>query len=174
MKKPIALRISLGAAVLLAALSAQAYKGDGKLIDHGPKAAHNRFELDLGPVDLERSGRREYYFADLPDREFTFGLKITAPQGSKLSHLPRATVRMMLLNEREDVLFEVSDELANWVRSETTSEWFLYLRGGSRSQGTNLPARHSVSYRLIFETVKADSSMSKFAVRLLGVGGGWQ
>jgi hypothetical protein len=159
---------------LLAAPSAQAYKGDGKLIDHGPQAAHNRFELDLGPVDLERSGRSEYRFTDLPDKEFTFGLKITAPRGGKLSHLPRATVRMTLLNEREDVLFEVSDELANWFRSETVSEWFLYLHGASQGQGTNLPARPSARYRLIFETVKADSSTSKFVVRLLGVGGGWK
>lgn len=163
----------LAFAALLALSPALAYKGDGKLIDHGPQVAHNRFELDLGPVDLERSGRSEYRFADLPDKEFTFGLRITAPPGARLSHLPRATVRMMLLNEREDVLFEVSDELANWVRSETASEWFLYLRG-AQGRGTNLPARPSVTYRLIFETVKADSSMSKFAVRLLGVGGGWK
>lgn len=171
----MSIRVLLGTAALLTALCAQAHKGDGKLIDYGPQAAHNRFELDLGPVSLERSGRSEYYFADLPDKDFTFGLKITAPQGGRLSHLPLATVRMMLLNERDDVLFEVSDELANWVRSETASEWFLYLRAGSRVQGTSLPARPtSVSYRLIFETVKADSSMSKFAVRLLGVGGGWK
>lgn len=168
------MRILLAAAMLSAAYAAQAYKGDGKLIDHGPQAKHNRFELDLGPVDLERSGRKEYRFADLPGKEFTFGLKITAPQGARLGHLPRATVRMMLLNERDDVLFEVSDELANWVRSETASEWFLYLRGKSQGQGTSLPAQPSASYRLIFETVKADSSTSKFVVRLLGVGGGFK
>lgn len=164
-------RCLLTVALLLVAVSSHAFKGDGKLTDRGPGKAANRFELDFGPVDLGRYGRTEFNFAELPGRHYTFGLKITAPLGAKLSHLPRATVRMMLLNERQDVLFEASDELGNWIRAETTSEWFLYLPG-AEGHGTILPPRPASSYRLIFETVKADSSMSKFMVRLQAIGGG--
>ena len=40
-------------AVLLAAAPTFSHKGDGAFTDHGPRGAHNRFEIDFGPVDLE-------------------------------------------------------------------------------------------------------------------------
>jgi len=179
-------------AALLAALPASAHKGDGAFTDHGPRGAHNRFELDFGPVDLERTGSREFRFSDLPAEEFVFGLRLTAPGGEKLGALPAATVRITLVNENYETVFDMTDEVANLVRSETAKEWFLYQRGrlplpgaakpgGERLSvgpdggwGTYAQPRRNGSYRLTFETVKPDSRLAKFGVRLVAVGGGWK
>ena len=179
---------------MLVALTAMAHKGDGTLTDKGARTAHSRFELDLGSIDLERTGRREYQFSDLPHEEFTFGLRLKAPTGEKLSHLPKATVRMTLTNEQGQVVFEVAEELTNWVRSEKESEWFLYMRGvqkqtpGAASRvtmeriafgpdggwGTYVSPRTEGTYKLVVETVKPDVRLSKFIAQLVGVGGGWK
>jgi hypothetical protein len=130
-----------------------------------PAAAQNkRFEMDFGPVDLKTAGQQEYKLPALPDADLTFGLKLTAPEG--LRHLPKATVRITLLNEKDEVVFDVSDELENWTRAESTKEWFLY------QPGSHAQTRKSGRYRATVETVKSDVTMSKFVVRLMGVGGG--
>jgi hypothetical protein len=179
-------------AVLLATAPALAYKGDGTFTDHGPKGAHNRFELDLGPVDLERTGSHEYRFSELPAQEFTFGLRLIAAGGEKLGQLPAATVRISLANENGETVFDMTDEVANLVRAESSREWFLYQRGrlalpgGAQKSdqrlsvgpdggwGTYALPRANGRYRLTFETVKPDSHLAKFAVRLVAVGGGWK
>jgi len=178
-------------ALLLAALPAAAHKGDGTFTDHGPRGAHNRFELDLGPVDLERTGSREYRFSELPAEEFTFGLRLTTAGGERPGALPAATVRIVLVNERGETVFDTTDEIANLARAESSREWFLYqlgtlsLPGAQKARqrlavgpdggwGTYASPRRDGSYRLTFETVKADTRLSKFGVRLIAVGGGWK
>jgi hypothetical protein len=177
-------------ALLLGAFPVLAHKGDGSFTDHGAGGASNRFELDLGSVDLERAQSREFRFAELPAGEFTFGLRLTAAGGGRPGALPSATVRMALVNERDEVIFDVTDELANWLRSESSKEMFLYLRGMQKypaaPQGRAADARLAIGpdggwgtyasiraqgrYRLTFETVKADSRLAKLAVHLVAVG----
>jgi len=136
-----------------------------------------RFELDLGPVDLERTGQREYKLPSLPEADIAFGFKLTASEG--LHHLPKATVRITLTNERDEVVFDVSDELANFTRAESTGAWFLYQRGIENQApgpdggwGTYAHPRKAGSYRVAVETVKPNVTLTKFTVRLVGVGGG--
>ena len=140
-------------------------------------AQKNRFELDFGLVDIERTGQREYKLPALPAADLTFGFKLTAPEG--LHHLPKATVRMTLTNERDEVVFEVADELVNFTRAESTGAWFLYQRGIENQApgpdggwGTYAHPRKAGSYRMTVETVKSNVTMTKFVVRLIGVGGG--
>jgi hypothetical protein len=144
-----------------------------------PAAAQKkeRFELDFGQVDIERTGQREYKLAGLPEADIAFGFKLTAAEG--LHHLPKATVRITLLNEHDQVVFDVSDELANFTRAESTSAWFLYQRGVENQApgpdggwGTYAHPRKAGSYRMTVETVKSNVTMTKFTVRLTGVGGG--
>jgi hypothetical protein len=143
-----------------------------------PAAAQkNRFELDLGLVDIERTGQHEYKLPALPDVDIAFGLKLTAPDG--LRHLPKATVRLTLMNERDEVVFDVSDELANFTRAESTGAWFLYQRGIEGQApgldggwGTYAHPRKAGRYRMTIETVQSNVTMTKFTVRLVGVGGG--
>ena len=58
------------ALVLLAtvAAAAAAYQGDGTFIDRGPFEAHNRYVLDLGPLDLTKNERWTFRLASLPER----------------------------------------------------------------------------------------------------------
>jgi hypothetical protein len=148
-----------------------------------PAAAQQtkRFELDFGAVDLDRTGWHDYKLTNLPDEDLVFGLKITAPDGSRLQHLPKARVRITLVNEREETVFDAGDELTNWTRAESTQSWFLYLRGLDGLQrgpdggwGTYAHPHKGGSYTLTVETVASDVTMSKFIVRLMGVGGGWK
>ena len=145
-----------------------------------PAAAQKqRVEVDLGLVDIDHVGQQEYRLPALPEGEIAFGLKLTAPDGSKLNQLPKATVRMTLVNERDEVVFDVSDELADFTRAESMRATFLYLRGiENKAPGTDggwgtyaLP-RKGGKYRMTVETLKANVTMTKFIVRLMGVGGG--
>jgi hypothetical protein len=140
-------------------------------------AQKERFELDFGLVDIERTGQREYKLPSLPDADIAFGFELTAAEG--LHHLPKATLRVTLLNERDEVVFDVADELANFTRAESTRAWFLYRRGIENQApgpdggwGTYAHPRKAGSYRMTVETVKSNVTMTKFTVRLIGVGGG--
>jgi hypothetical protein len=158
------------------------YPGRGALVLAlllaAPAAAQNqRFELDFGLVDIERTGEREYKLPPLPEADIAFGFKLTAPEG--LHHLPKATVRITLVNEYNEVVFDVADELVNFTRAESTGEWFLYQRGVENQApgpdggwGTYARPRKAGSYRMTVETVKSNVTMTKFTVRLMGVGGG--
>lgn len=88
-------------------------------------------------------------------------------------------MRITLVNEYNEVVFDVSDELANFTRAESTNEWFLYRRGIENQSpgpdggwGTHARPRKGGSYRMTVETVKSNVTMTKFTVRLMGVGGG--
>ena len=147
-----------------------------------PAAAQNaRYELDLGVVDIERVGQHEIRLPPLPEADIAFGLRLTAPDGAKVSHLPKATVRIALMNERDEVVFDVSDELANFTRAESTRATFLYLRGVQNQApgpdggwGTYARPRKSGTYRMLVETLKSNVTMTKFVVRLMGVDGRWK
>jgi hypothetical protein len=148
----------------------------------GPALAQKqRVEVDLGPVDIEHVGHKEYKLPALPEGEIAFGLKLTAADGDKLHHLPKATVRMTLVNERDQVIFDVSGELAEFTRAESLRATFLYLRGIDNQApgpdggwGTYAVPRKGGSYRMTVETLKSNVTMTKFVVRLMGVGGGWK
>jgi hypothetical protein len=140
-----------------------------------------RFEIDLGLVDIERTGYREYQLPALPDADIAFGFSLSAPDGEKVHHLPKATVRMTLVNERDEVVFDVSDELSNFTRAESTRATFLYLRGVQNQSpgldggwGTFAHPRKGGRYRMTVETLKSNVTMTKFVVRLMGVDGRWK
>ena len=89
----------------------------------------------------------------------------------------RAAAR--LTNERDEVVFDVSGELADFTRAESMREWFLYQRGLDGQApgldggwGTYAHPRKSGRYEMTVETVKSNVTMTKFTVRLTGVGGG--
>jgi hypothetical protein len=147
-----------------------------------PAAAQKgRFEVDLGLVDIERVGQQEYPLPGLPEGDIAFGFALSAPDGGKVHHLPKATVRITLVNERDEVVFDVADELANFTRAESTRATFLYLRGVQNQPpgpdggwGTYARPRQSGKYRMVVQTVKSNVTMTKFIVRLMGVDGRWK
>jgi hypothetical protein len=144
-------------------------------------AQKGRFEVDLGLVDIERVGYREVQLPPLPDADIAFGFSLSAPDGEKVHHLPKATVRITLMNERDEVVFDVSDELSNFTRAESTRATFLYLRGVQNQApgpdggwGTYAHPRKGGRYRMTVETLKSNVTMTKFVVRLMGVDGRWK
>lgn len=50
------------------------YHGDGKFIDHGIATAFNRYELDLGTIDLCHKGKYEFDVADLPREDYALDI----------------------------------------------------------------------------------------------------
>ena len=116
-----------------------------------------------------------------PEADIAFGFSLTSPDGDKLHHLPKATVRITLVNERDEVVFDATDELANFLRAESTRATFLYLRGVQNQApgpdggwGTYAHPRKSGRYRMTVETLKSNVTMTKFTVRLMGVDGRWK
>ena len=93
-------------------------------------AQKQRFEMDLGLVDLERVGHQEYKLPALPEGEMAFGLKLTHPEGGKAGQLPKATVRMTLVNERDEVVFDTLEV----HQPEVHLEALLLRRRGSRKR----------------------------------------
>jgi hypothetical protein len=152
------------------------------LVFAAPAAAQkDRFELDLGMVDIERTGHREYPLPALPEADIAFGFSLSAPDGGRVHHLPKATVRITLVNELDQVVFDVADELANFTRAESTRATFLYLRGVQNQApgpdggwGTYAHPRKGGRYRMTVETLKSNVTMTKFVVRLMGVDGRWK
>jgi hypothetical protein len=72
---------TLGCGVLAIALTGclagMFYSGDGRLIDHGPTAFDQRYVLDLGSVDLRKTGKVQYHLGKLPNVPFNVGLDIS-------------------------------------------------------------------------------------------------
>lgn len=170
----------------------QAHEGDGRFTDHGPAAARIRYELNLGKADLGKAGKREYRFAGLPNAEFAFGLRMKSTQAGKPVGLPRASVRLALRNEKDEVAFDVSGELGQWVRSETETEWFFYRRGSQHhvlvapratkierigqgpdaGWGSYAKPRADGRYTLVLETLAPDAYAATLNIELVAVSAG--
>ena len=68
--------LSFGATVgLSACYQASSYSGDGMLIDNGWQLKGGRYTVDLGSVDISRSGKYSYKLQRLPDAEFAVGIE---------------------------------------------------------------------------------------------------
>jgi hypothetical protein len=46
------------------------YDGEGRFADHGPLSQSARYEIDLGPVDLNRAGKYTWRMSRLPAERF--------------------------------------------------------------------------------------------------------
>lgn len=176
-------------ALFLVAAAALAYEGDGSFADRGPQAAVARYAVDLGPVELGRPWRREYALADLPEEDFVIAIRVDpAALGQDP---PRATVRLRLVNERDETVFDATDSLANWALATEPGQVLVFLRGqrrlvpvGPRASkyvrlgsgpdggwGSHFRPRREGRYRLAFETV-APQRDGALEATLVGLGGG--
>jgi hypothetical protein len=160
---------------------AASYRGDGKLVDHGFRTAHERYILDLGAVDLGTKSRREYKLVGLPGEEFTVGIRTQTTrtlEGKSLydSKPFRAKVKLELMSESSGKVFAIEDDLRSWTWNEARDLYvFLYGRGDQRQpSSTSFTSRPSESYRLALEIVTPDRSASQYGFSLLAVGGGWK
>jgi hypothetical protein len=112
------------------------YAGDGHFVDNGLFAYSRRYVLDLGPVDLERTGAQAYRLAKLPNAEFTIGIELVEARPNGLTDARpdhRGRVRVELKTSQGETVILQDAPLEEWVwmhaSGDTTSR--LYRRGES-------------------------------------------
>lgn len=152
------------------------YSGNGHLIDNRPRAATDRYVLDVGPIDLTRRGTTTFRIVDLPEVNFAAGLEIrVAPQDrAALEQRPvKATVSLTLSDSTGTVLFEKTAPLDAWTWSvrRGAHQAFVYGRG---EPGTYFTARPKTEYTLTLGVVDPDSNATKYTAALLAKSGGWK
>jgi len=170
-----------------------AYDGDGKFTDRGIFASHQRYILDLGPVDLTRTERQEFRIANLPTENFTFGLQLHNARWDQRN--VHAKVRLALVNEKDETVFDVVETVSKWTWSGARDEdvVFVYLSGKSKEiilrpgvftyealgvgpdggWGTYASIRKHGRYKLIFDNLEPDPKATAPA-KVLAIGGGWK
>jgi hypothetical protein len=183
--------------VTILAGCATSYVGDGQLADHGPFAAKDRYVVDLGPMDMMRTGARQYVLGNLPRERFVIGLEIAdlRPNQPGVERSKRdGQVRLLLEGPGHSTVIQENEKLGLWtwsfVQGETKS--FLYREGqqswvrleggamtGTRQDlredegwGSFFSPRPNVEYRLTVEVVEPMSRPA--SARLLVKGGGWK
>jgi len=184
-------------ATLTSACVVSDFRGDGKLVDHGPFAAKDRYVLDLGPVDLSRTGKYTYTMSNLPAVDFVIGLEIVEAEanqftGNRPAH--SGSIRLLLETSNHEIVISEDGPLKSWKRSfvKGNFESFLYRAGEehwiSNNDGTTSPVpdgvrkdggwgtyfspRPDTTYRLTLEVLEAQAQPRP--ARLLVTGGGWK
>lgn len=128
----------LASITLLSACSKPiAYSGDGRLIDNGVTAPDHRYVIEVGNVDLARSGSFSFKMAGLPGSYFVVGLQIPvrSNQGSGEHPATPANVSLEIVKEQGDMVALVIAPLHDWTWSnpQHTDSAFVYLRESPRS-----------------------------------------
>ena len=152
------------------------YEGDGRFIDRGIGTASERYVVELGPLDLTKTGTSHYHMAGLPSiREMTIGLRLVAPDGISFNGLD-AIVNMTLKQVGSEAVFIADKGPLNewaWAMSGADTgariihEAFIY--GKTEFQ----PYSHT-RYELVVEVIRPDPKASKIDIHLQVIGGGWK
>src|SRR6202142_2764767 len=126
-----------------------AYSGDGRLIDHGLTAADNRYVVEVGPVDLSRTGSASFKLAGLPRNYFAIGLQVPGgvTRGSAGSAVTPADVSLEMTQEGYGMVALITAPLRDWtwLNPKLGEPTFVYLR---RSSGSYFDAFSEARYRL--------------------------
>src|SRR6266508_2560825 len=75
----------VAAVVVSSGCAGWAYQGDGKLRDSGALASHDRYALNLGAIDLGRTGQYTYTMSNLPAADFVIGLEIVEVEANRFT-----------------------------------------------------------------------------------------
>jgi hypothetical protein len=172
------------------------YQGDGRLRDSGPLAARHRYVLDLGPIDLGRTGKYTYTMTNLPAADFAVGLEIVEAEANLTMNRPThsGSVRLLLETSNREIVISEGSPLKSWVWSFTRGQFesFLYRTGEehwiTNKDGTTSPVadgvridegwgsfflpRPEITYQLTLEVLEAQAQPRP--TRLLVRGGGWK
>jgi hypothetical protein len=185
--------VPLGWAALLLTVACDrspSYHGDGTLTDMGPSAAHERYVVDLGAVDLSGPNRRSFKMVGLPRVEFTMGLRqVNVAAGCDAAALDSVRVRLDVSSQDSAIVVAEEGPLSTWVKSSS----LVYRRGAERQEpeaggavkyvptgvrasggwGTYFTPRTSAAYLATFAVLDAHGARGCES-RLVGIGGGWK
>jgi hypothetical protein len=186
----ISLAILLG---IWGCASSSGYSGDGKFVDRG-WLQPERYVLDLGAIDLSRTGKYAFRLAGLPQKRMTVGLAMTeSDESGGQKTRPYHTVRVRIDMETGGHTVMAEDApLGEWTwtrpRGFATATYYrqgrlkyVPLREGvtkpeaidekySKGWGTSFEPQADRTYLLTIEVVGGDSTAP--SARLLVTGAG--
>lgn len=149
------------------------YSGDGRLIDNGPRAATDRYVLDLGPISLKAPGTATFRFRNLPKENFVLGIELRAPEGSKLDPSAISPMVSIALLEDGKAIIAKDAKLSEWtwsIRSPGDSA-FAY---GRQKPDTYFDAAPGKTYELVIRVKEPDRSSVSYTASLVAKSGGWK
>jgi len=127
------------------------FQGDGRLVDRARSPKKDRYVLDLGPVDLSRTGKYTYTMNNLPDTYFVAGLKIIEVEpdrgGSRPPHLGR--LRLLLETSNHDVVISEDSALDSWTCPLCWGVWSRF----SIEKGNSIGFQTRTAQRVPFSTM---------------------
>jgi len=149
------------------------YSGDGKLIDNGPRAATDRYVVDLGSISLKALGISTFKFKNLPKENFVIGFELQAPPGSKLDQTSIAPVVSIRLRQDGKTIVGKEGRLSEWTWSVKSpgDRAFVY---GREKPDTYFDALPGKDYELTFQVKQPDPGSANYTASLVAKSGGWK
>src|SRR5437879_3170791 len=106
------------AAVLQTTACSPRYRGDGTFTDFGLQTAHERYLIDLGPIDLSRVNKQSFRMVGLPSTELTIGLRqINVSAGCDTVALGTERVRLDVITSDGAMVVSEEAPLSAWTSS---------------------------------------------------------
>ncbi len=174
MKTRLAAVLFAGIALLTACSKDFKYSGDGRLIDNGWMSAHERYVVELGRVDLGRTGSVKFKMAGLPPNYFVMGLRVPGrvDRGSSGGAATPADVAVELYRQKFGVITMLTGPLDKWTWSvpKRGDSAFVYQRQGSQSYFDAFTEAH---YQVTVTVNTPDPSIPA-GTELVMMGGGWR
>jgi hypothetical protein len=172
MKIPM-LPLLTAATVLLTGCSQDvAYKGPGLFIDRGWWDPDHHYVVELGVLDLTRTGSTTFRFTGLPQAHYVVGLQIPLPadKGGAPDSTLLADVALQLMRVGEGQVLIITGPLRslNWSPEPKSSSSFVYRHDMYESYFDASPAE---SYELRVDVNTPDPSVppgSKLVLKSAG------
>jgi len=163
------------------------YLGDGKFIDYGDRASHDRYLLVLGSYAINSGIDKTFTLKGLPASPFTFAIQIDTfvsrnfplealNQYPKLKHLGGTIIFLQLEETNGNVVFSYNGPLSmlnrNVRNTNDGSRPIFFKEPSFNAQGTRFTPQKNVSYMLRFKILKHTDRQS---VELIAIGhSGWK
>ena len=160
-----------------------AYRGDGRMVDRGEKAAAERFSLHLGEVDFAKANTLTFSMSNLPAIRFCIGFDLydMPPLLAESNHRKEfnlAKVHISLSTSEGDTVFQDTSPLSAWTWSGNMqgTRRFVYLRGpiGVQGGGSSFTPEPLQDYVLTVEIDPIPGSKAVKPAALRMSGGGWK
>jgi hypothetical protein len=161
----------------------ETYRGDGKMIDRGQRAAAERFNLHLGEIDFSKEKTLTFRMSNLPAVRFVIGFDLRdmpplLPRNSDGKDFNRAKVHILLETSGGDKVLEDASPLAAWTWSGNMhgTRRFVYLRGafGAEGGGSSFIPEPQQQYVLTVRIEPLPGSKAVKPAELRVTGGGWK
>jgi len=135
------------------------YSGDGRMIDNGPLAPTERYVLNLGEVNLGRSGLSTFRMKNLPPVKFSCGIAFPFPPGARQKSWAEAIIALRILDDKGQIAWQASGPLKDWRWGTRRDSTEVTAFAPDPTVGFCLPKEQS-TYQVQFEVLTKDGSDS--------------